>query len=131
MIERLALLENNIEELINFKNKYKLSDLKDQKNLEWALRYGFMESIQIIIDISCHLVNEKNLGNPNTYKDCIKFLKKYDYISNSIAETLSAMIGLRNILIHEYININKEQLYHLLDKLDDFKTFIAAISGYF
>ena len=33
------------------------------------------------------------------------------------------MVGLRNILVHEYIKIDPKQIYQHLQNLDDFRTF--------
>jgi len=42
---------------------------------------------------------------------------------------LMSMVGLRNILIHEYVDIDIEDLYKYLEQLDDFRRFIHAIQG--
>lgn len=62
MHERLQKLENNVAELKEIKKSYTISDIKNDKKKEWALRYGLLESVQIVIDISCHLVVKNNLG---------------------------------------------------------------------
>lgn len=51
-----------------------MKDIKRDKTKEWALRYGLLESIQIVIDLSCHLVVHQNLGNAETYSDCIRLV---------------------------------------------------------
>lgn len=130
MLERMKLLENNIKELSNLKKRFTLEDIRFDKSKEWALRYGFLETIQIIIDISCHLVSKYNLGNPETYSDCVNLLAKYHYIDERLAEKLYAMIGLRNILVHEYIIIEPEKLYNLLENLMDFKEFVDNIKEF-
>lgn len=130
MIHRLQLLENNVKELATLKNRYGLHDVKADKTKEWALRYGFLESVQIVIDISCHLVSKYNLGNPATYAECIELLRQFDYIDEALASKLAGMIGLRNILAHEYVTVEAEKLYGLLDNIGDFKEFIERIKGY-
>ena len=37
------------------------------------------------------------------------------------------MIGLRNLLIHEYAEIDAKKLYEFLNSVDDFKKFISEI----
>lgn len=36
-------------------------------HVQWALRYGLLEAIQMVIDIACHLVSTRNLGTPSRY----------------------------------------------------------------
>jgi uncharacterized protein YutE (UPF0331/DUF86 family) len=39
------------------------------------------------------------------------------------------MIGLRNLLIHEYATIDTKKLFALLDELDVFRSYAAAIKS--
>jgi uncharacterized protein YutE (UPF0331/DUF86 family) len=128
--DRMTLLEENLAELVLFKKKYKLEMIKKEKSIGWALRYGFLESIQIIIDISCHLVSEYNLGSPSTYSECIELLGKFDYINSELQGKLIGMVGLRNLLAHEYAVVKMDKLYNLLDHLGDIKKFIGAIKDH-
>ncbi len=128
MLERLKLLEENISELIALKNKFDLKDIQDDKTMEWALRYGLLETIQTVIDISCHLVSKYNLGNPASYSECIELLEKHSYIDNELKTRLIGMVGLRNLLIHEYVIIEVDKLYALLNDLGDFSMFAKKIN---
>lgn len=127
MLERLEQLETNIVELEKFRKKYVLTEIKADLQKQWILRYGLFESIQIVIDISCHLVTKYNIGNPKTYAECIELLEKEKYLSTSVAEKLLGMTGLRNILIHEYVSVDLNKLLSLLDNLNDFKIFAKEI----
>ena len=128
MLERLKLLEENISELVALKNKFALKDIQDDKTMEWALRYGLLETIQTVIDISCHLVSKYNLGNPASYSECIELLEKHSYIDNELKTRLIGMVGLRNLLIHEYVIIEVDKLYALLNDLGDFSMFAKKIN---
>ena len=59
---KLKRLEENLRILSSFKNDYSLEDVNSNKVNEWSLRYGLLESIQIIIDISCSLFLKKISG---------------------------------------------------------------------
>ena len=83
-----------------------------------------------MIDISCHLVSKYNLGNPKTYAECIELLLKFGYIDNKLADVLTDMVGLRNILVHEYVAIDLAKLYMLLDHIYDFAKFAETIRKY-
>jgi len=128
MLERLKLLEENISELIALKNKFTLKDIQDDKIREWALRYGLLETIQSVIDISCHLVSKYNLGNPASYSECIELLEKHSHIDKELKTKLIGMVGLRNLLIHEYVIIEVDKLYALLNDLGDFNMFAQKIN---
>jgi len=130
MPERLPQLETYISELHSLRESYKFEDIKGDLTRQWALRYGLLESIQITIDISCHLVVHLNLGNAKSYSDCIDLLQKFGYLDKPLSDNLKSMVGLRNILVHEYVNVDIEQLYTMLDHLNDFGSFSKAVAPY-
>ena len=116
--------------LERFRSNTTIDEIKKDLKKQWILRYGLFECIQVVIDISCHLVAQYNLGNPKTYVECVELLNEFDYIDKRVTGNIISMIGLRNLLIHEYSNINIAKLYHLLDNLDDFSDFAHQVKGY-
>lgn len=73
----------------------------------------------------------QNLGNAKSYADCFELLQQFDYIDQELAQILKAMAGLRNILVHEYITVDLDQLYDMLNHLDDFSVFAESIGRHF
>jgi uncharacterized protein YutE (UPF0331/DUF86 family) len=126
--DKLKQLEENLRVLSKIKTDYTLKDLTSDKVDEWGLRYGLFESIQIIIDIACSLVSEKNLGMPKSYTDCISILISNKYLERDLGERITQMVGLRNLIVHEYGIINISKLYDYLDHLQDIRDFAIAIS---
>lgn len=130
MRERLLRLDVNVRELARFRQMYSLENVRRDPHLEWALRYGLLEAIQIVIDLSCHIVSARNLGVPATYAECVELLSRAGILSGDVAKTVAGMVGLRNILVHEYISVELKRVYDLLDRLDDFRAFAAQIQPY-
>jgi uncharacterized protein YutE (UPF0331/DUF86 family) len=132
--DKLNRLEENLKILKSIKDNYSLDDMIADKVDEWGLRYGLFESIQIIIDLACHITAEKNLGTPKNYSDCISLLISNKYLKPDLGKKIISMIGLRNLLIHEparpvggYGIIEIEKLWEYLNYLDDIEHFIYAI----
>lgn len=123
LTEKLKHLEENIQILQEIKASVSLDELKVNKRYEWEVRYGLLESIQIIIDISCKLISEFNLGNPKNYRACIELLEQHKYLDKTLSERVKGMVGLRNLFVHEYIEIDEEKLYAFLEHLGDFVEF--------
>jgi uncharacterized protein YutE (UPF0331/DUF86 family) len=125
--EKIKRLEENLVTLEEFRKNTSLDDLLRDKIKQWALRYGILECIQEIIDISCALVSSNNLGNPKNYRECVEILIKNGYISEELGKRLISMVGLRNLLVHEYLKIDLSRLYEFLNNLNDFREFIYYI----
>ncbi len=129
MIEdKLKRLEENLKALSEIKADYTLEDIKNNKVDEWGLRYGLFESIQIIIDIACSIVTQKNLGIPKNYSDCIQLLISNKYVDKELGEKIKSTVGLRNLLVHEYGIIDVERLYKFLDHIQDIRDFALTVS---
>jgi uncharacterized protein YutE (UPF0331/DUF86 family) len=126
--DKLKRLEENLMVLSSIRDNYSLEDLIHDKVDEWGLRYGFFESIQIIIDLACSVVSEKNLGIPKNYSDCISLLINNNYLEKELGSRILSMIGLRNLLVHEYGIIDVKKLYEYLDHLNDIKDFAVVMS---
>jgi len=125
--ERIKRLEENLITLEEFRKNTSLEDVLEDKIKQWALRYGILECIQEVVDISCALVSSNNLGSPKNYRECIEILIKNGYIPEDLGKRLINMIGLRNLLVHEYMKIDLSRLYEFLNNVGDFREFIYYI----
>ncbi|MCA1755186.1 MAG: DUF86 domain-containing protein [Spirochaeta sp.] len=121
MSDRISRLEKNIITLEEMRG-----DTFATRQSQWALRYGLLESIQIVIDLACELVSQRNLGSPASYRECIQILAQFNLVEAGLAASLEKMVGLHNLLVHDYDEIDAARLTPLLHKLDDFRAFAAS-----
>lgn len=93
------------------------------------LVYGNVErylqlAIQTVIDISNHILAERKIRGISEYRDLLERLGTEGIISTELADKIAPMAGLRNILVHEYLDVDRERLYSILhEHLGDFKEF--------
>jgi len=80
------------------------------------------------IDLAMHIVSEKRLGLPQTSRDAFDMLKSQSIIDEEIAKRLKAMVGFRNIAVHDYQTINLDILKQIIEKhLGDFTNYTKQI----
>jgi len=127
LLDKLKRLEENLRTLQNIKENYEIEDILTDKVDEWGIRYGFFETIQIIIDIASSLVSDNNLSMPKNYAESITILISAGYLEKELGKKIIKMVGLRNMLIHEYGIIDVVKLFEYLNYLDDIKKFVNAI----
>jgi uncharacterized protein YutE (UPF0331/DUF86 family) len=85
-------------------------------------------AIQSVIDIGHHIVADMDLGLPQDYKDVFRILANNNIISESLGKKLESMTGLRNILVHDYLRVDPQRIYTVLQNdLADFDEFAASI----
>lgn len=86
-------------------------------------------AIQALLDISNHIVADMNLNLPADSKELFDVLAKHKVLPVRLARRLTPMAGFRNILVHEYLEIDRHRVYRALkEDLGDFEGFIKAVS---
>ena len=86
-------------------------------------------AIQAVLDISNHIVADRNLSLPADNRELFELLVKEKVLSASLSRRLTPMAGFRNILVHEYLEIDRHRVYRALKRdLGDFESFIKAVS---
>jgi uncharacterized protein YutE (UPF0331/DUF86 family) len=98
------------------------SDVHLQLEVERALQV----SIQICIDIGAHLVSELGLKPAEDYQGVFASLGAHGTIDGELADRLGDAAGLRNLLVHDYGEIDHARLWDSLGELDDLRAFAAA-----
>ena len=114
---------------------YRLAD--EQHFMKDPLVYGNAErylqlAIQCVLDIGNHIVADMKLNLPSESKDIFEMLANHRIVSKPLSKKLISMAGFRNILVHEYLVIDRRRVYEVLQKdLGDFEKFIKAVSKLF
>ena len=80
------------------------------------------------IDIANYLNKKNQLGIPQSSRDSFQILTSAGLISASVATNLKKMIGLRNIAVHDYQELNIDIVEAVINNhLVDFELFISEI----
>ena len=86
-------------------------------------------AIQAVMDISHHIVADKNLTIPVDNRDLFALLAAHKVVPVALSKRLVSMAGFRNILVHEYLAIDRRRVYAVVkDDLGDLEKFIKAVS---
>ncbi|MCK9268441.1 MAG: DUF86 domain-containing protein [Alkaliphilus sp.] len=129
--KRLNQLSISLNKMERFKD-ISLDDFLRDDIIQDVVEYNLFIAINMIIDIATHIVVDNNMGNPETFGEAFVILNKEKYLNDDETEVYVNMVGLRNILSHEYISINKNIIYDILkNKLVDIKKFIIFINDNF
>ena len=111
---------------------YRMTD--ESRFVQDPLVYGNAErylqlAIQCILDISNHIVADMKLNLPGDNKELFDLLARNKVVSAALARKLSSMAGFRNVLVHDYLEIDRRRVYSALkNDLSDFEKFIRAVT---
>lgn len=104
--------------------------LGDEVSIDLAER-NLQIGIQCLLDIGNHIIAERGFQVPESNEDIFRILGKHGVIPKDFASKIEGMAGFRNILVHDYLEIDPRKVYqNLLNALKDFDEFARYIVGY-
>lgn len=105
---------------------------RDAYMSEWRTRlaaeHALQLAIQTCIDVGAHMVSELGLKTPADYRGVFESLCPAG-LDAELAQRLAAAAGMRNILVHGYLDVDDEAVWNALDRLDDLRVFAAAVQA--
>ncbi len=129
--QRLNQLSASLNKIERFKG-ISLEEFLEDDIIQDVVEYNLFIAINMMIDIATHIVVDNNMGNPETLGEAFSILNKEKYLNDDEAKIYRNMVGLRNILSHEYLKIDKRIIYSVLkNNLVDIKKFIIFINENF
>lgn len=89
-------------------------------------------AIQACIDIASHLVAEMALDKPQKEnKQLFLILAKHKIIGQDLGKKLYDMVGMRNVLVHDYTEVQRDKVYHAIaHELGDIEEFVSQIQRF-
>lgn len=126
--DKIKEIKKYIEELeeflpINFKEYFK--DFKTKAACE---RY-FEKIIESVVDLAFLIIKEKGFRTPEDDKNSFDILEQEKIISQELSQRLKDAKGMRNIIAHEYGNVDDEIVFESITKelVKDVKELIDSI----
>ena len=95
--------------------------------------YGLAErylhlSIECLLDTSNMIVSGLGLRKPERYQDAVDILAEAGVLSPDLSRKLRGVAGFRNILVHEYLEIDRDLVYQYLQyHLGDLEVFAREV----
>ena len=106
------------------------TDAVDELDTEEIVVLNLQRAIQAAIDLTAHLISARGWGLPDSLKDHFRILQSEKVLDTELATRLQAMVGFRNIAVHDYERIDRSILKAILrDRLIDLERFADAIRG--
>jgi len=123
---KLALLDDHVQKLKKHTNGLSFNDFE----ADWVIRSMTERALQvcteIMIDIAERIIAIQNAGPVAGAGEAIEKLQVLGVLSS--AEPYRSMVRLRNLIVHEYEQIDAGMLYSIITtRLDDFLKFREAI----
>ena len=80
-----------------------------------AISMNLQRICKLAIDIANHLIKTKKLGLPQDSRDSFALLQRTGLIGVGQMNCLQAIVGFRNVLVHEYARIDLRLLVNVIE----------------
>lgn len=128
--KRLQKLEGYIKALREYQN-VTIDEFKKNLSLHLAVERLFELAIESVLDIGNHIISACSFRPPENYRDIINILGEERVIPAEFANSFAPIASFRNVLVHEYVDLDLDIVYkYLQERLDEFTKFAKYIVDY-
>ncbi len=127
---RLKRLDECYRSLERFRS-LSLAEYLEDEDIQAIVERKLQVAIQACMDIANYLIAHEQLRIPDDERDIFAALAEGGILSKELARRMQGMVNFRNILVHEYLEIDSRIVYkHLTERLEDLSDFARAIVSY-
>lgn len=130
----INVIENKISsiqkylKIISQYRKYSQAELEKDQTLKGAVERYLYLLTQASIDLAEAIIALKDFRRPSTYSEAFYILNEEQIIPAKLTENLVKMVGFRNIIAHDYKDVDLGIVYEVLQKrYKDVEEFIRSI----
>jgi uncharacterized protein YutE (UPF0331/DUF86 family) len=116
------VIENRLKELdavVGQLNKYrdlKPNAMKQDLEKRWVIERGLEAGAQLILEMADHILSNHFGHYSETYEDALKGLQEKNVISEELYLQIKGLGSMRNILVHQYIQIDLDIVFNSFHK---------------
>lgn len=90
-------------------------NLEDYKTQD-SIILNIQRLCEASIDIAMHYIKQKHLELPQSSKETFSILEKHAVLTSELSSRMQAMVGFRNISVHDYQSLNMAIVQAIIEK---------------
>ena len=95
------------------------------------IAHGLQLTVQALIDIGTHILSEIGSERWETYGEIPQLLERHNVLSLQTAKSFIEMVGMRNVLAHQYLFLDANKVADVLsNNLDDIPRIVSEYQSY-
>lgn len=124
---RLKRLDEYQRSLARFR-RLSLDEYLGNDDIQAIVERKLQLSIQACVDIANYIIARQRLRIPDEEGNIFLVLAQEGIIDDELGQRMKGMVNFRNILVHDYLEIDGEIVHqNLTQNLEDFNQFAQAI----
>ncbi|MGQ9623565.1 MAG: type VII toxin-antitoxin system HepT family RNase toxin [Candidatus Caldatribacteriaceae bacterium] len=109
--------------------KYSRQEIENDVDIRGALERYLYLAVQAMIDLAEALVAYEGLRKPTTMSEAFYILGEKGTITMELARKLAKMAGFRNVIAHDYQNLDYDVVLDVLhNRCKDIEVFLEEVS---
>jgi uncharacterized protein YutE (UPF0331/DUF86 family) len=95
-----------------------------------AIKYGFVTAIEGSAKVAHHLAASEAWPVAETNADAVRTLASEGVLTHELATAIAAAVGFRNLLVHQYGDVDDRLVVQHLAELGDLREFVENVQGW-
>lgn len=127
---KVNLIRYHLDRIL-LKSNISIDDFLKDEDTRDIICHNLFILLQNIIDICSHIISDDNMEEPIYFSDMADILYREKVIREDLIQPLKNMIGLRNIIAHQYGDLDFNIIYKIVkNDLRDVYVFLEDIINY-
>jgi len=126
--KRLRLLEGYLKKLDKIRKTTSLDVFLADSDVQDIVERNLQLAIESVLDIGQHIISSSGWKPAEEYAGVFKILTDRGVIDQALFTRLAGMAGFRNLLVHEYADIDHHQVFDILE--NHFQDLVALSQSY-
>ncbi|MCX7969355.1 MAG: DUF86 domain-containing protein [Armatimonadetes bacterium] len=115
IVRALSELERVAQELEKYQGTT-ADAMATNLSLRWVIEHGLLSGLTILFHVAEHILSNAFHRAPETYEGLLAELCSVGVISQTLYQQLKGAGGFRNVLVHEYLEIDLNEVANALNK---------------
>jgi uncharacterized protein YutE (UPF0331/DUF86 family) len=131
LLRRVSRVRRNLDRLRE-KKGVEAGVLENDQDVQDVVLHNLQHAIQGCIDIGAHVLADEGWGSPGSQVEIFRMLGEKGVIAAGLTDRMTGMVGLRNVLVHEYDHVNMDLVRDFLKQdLRSIDEFLLAVVHHF
>jgi uncharacterized protein YutE (UPF0331/DUF86 family) len=127
LVERLAELRRHLDHLYEVRPRVDSTrQLETDLSLHNDVLFSLLTVSQLVIDISGEISSQEGLPFDD-YTSAVRNLARIPGFEESLVETLARLPGFRNVIMHEYVELDFDLVLEALNGLEPIEEFVKRV----
>jgi uncharacterized protein YutE (UPF0331/DUF86 family) len=127
ILNKVAIIERCLKRIAEEYEDHE-DDLETDYTRQDAIVLNLLRASEAAIDLAMHAARVGELGLPQESREAFALLERDGRLDPDLSREMQAMVGFRNVAVHDYQKLNLEVVRGILEgRLDDFREFAEVM----